>query len=507
MAEAVRGLAAGGPATPDTTSEAVAALRNAAKLGGSMLATWGIALGVRILLPRYLGPDAFGVFSFADAFSTLLFVALGLGLETYIRKEISVRPEHASDFFGGILLIRLVLSAAALAIIGAILHATGRPAEVRGVVYVFGAYQFLLHHNSTLAALLQARGTVDGLSMGNIATKLLWGAGIVLALALHAGLAAIAAAFVLSELVKSVVLTRLARRHLDLRTTWALRPALAVVVASLPFLANTVAITAGARLSTSLMAFLLEDDAEVGWYGAAYNLASVVLLLAPLISWVLTPMLARAATRAEDDFNRALRRSTELILAVGVPVALLGALGSDLWVRLMFGPAFAPAAPGLALLSAMFPLTYVAIVNATALVLLNRGWTLTLISIAGLAVNLAATLTLIPLLSARFGPGGGGVACALAAVLNEVAAVGLMLAALGRRCFDRRSLGMLPRVALICALVVGLDRLLLPWPAPLRIGADAVAYLGLAALVDGARLRELLAFLRSARRPASVPAP
>src|SRR4051812_14958644 len=86
------------------TDEAIRAVSNALKLGSSLLFTWGIALGIRLLLPRILGPERFGQFSDADALTTVVFVALTLGTDMYIRKEVSVRPDHANDFIGGVAL-------------------------------------------------------------------------------------------------------------------------------------------------------------------------------------------------------------------------------------------------------------------------------------------------------------------------------------------------------------------------------------------------------------------
>src|SRR5207248_3556452 len=126
-------------------------------------------------------------------------------------------PDHASDFFGGNLALRLTLSAALLLAMSAILHLGGRPPEVRLMVYLFAAGQLFFVSNATLAALLQARGTVDGLSMASIAAKLLWGAGILASLAPRNGLIGLAAAFALAEAVNSAGLFALCRKHLALR--------------------------------------------------------------------------------------------------------------------------------------------------------------------------------------------------------------------------------------------------------------------------------------------------
>jgi hypothetical protein len=68
-------------------------LRNAVKLGGSLMLTWGIALGVRLLLPRYLGPRRLRRGELRRRLHLdALRGHLGLGIDTYIRKEVSVRP-------------------------------------------------------------------------------------------------------------------------------------------------------------------------------------------------------------------------------------------------------------------------------------------------------------------------------------------------------------------------------------------------------------------------------
>src|SRR5438552_12516001 len=91
------------PAGAHLWRDAQLALWNALKIGGSLLATWTVALAVRFLLPRLLGPAGYGVYSFSEAFAIAFFVLASLGVETYVQKEIPVHPDHASDFFGGIL--------------------------------------------------------------------------------------------------------------------------------------------------------------------------------------------------------------------------------------------------------------------------------------------------------------------------------------------------------------------------------------------------------------------
>src|SRR2546426_742785 len=203
-------------ATPAVWRDAQVALWNAIKIGGSLIATWTVALAVRFVLPRHLGPELYGIYNFSDAFAASFFVLASLGIETYVQKEIPVRSSHASDFLGGVLALRLTLGVALVAAMAAILHLGGRPPEVRQVTYLFGIGQLFLVANATFAALLHARGTVDGLSVATVLSKLLWGGGILFALTTRSGLIGLAGAFTLAEAIKAFALLALCRKHLAL---------------------------------------------------------------------------------------------------------------------------------------------------------------------------------------------------------------------------------------------------------------------------------------------------
>jgi O-antigen/teichoic acid export membrane protein len=487
--------------------EALDALRNAAKLGASLIATWTVALAVRMLLPRALGPEAFGAVSFAEAVAATAFVLVGVGADTYIRQQIPTRPAHASEFVGGVLLLRLALGVAVLGGVALLLHSLASPPEVRRVVYLCCGGQLAASMNGSLAALLHARGTVDGLSFANVAGKVLWAGGVLAGLASGHGLTAVGAAYLASELAKLAALLRLARRHLGLSLRADPAVTRAVLVASLPFYANAVATSAATRIDVPILAALVGDAREVGWYGAAWNLSSLALLVAPVIGWVIVPLLARARARSDEDLSRALARAVEAVLLLGIPASLFLALGADVWIAVMYGDAFAPAAPALRILAPVFVFTYVASVSGACLNVLGRGWTTTLVSVVGLVVNPALNVWLVPA-GARWlaGGGGAGAGAAVATMVSEGVVAALLTGLLGARAFDRRTIDLCARTLLVCAAVVAIHGALAPLGAA-RLAADAAAYVLLAAQLRAVRWQELADLARSAWRRPRVIAP
>lgn len=486
----------------DGASDVLAAIGNAIQLGSSLVATLGIAIAVKFLMPRYLGPTSFGTLSFADGFTGTFFVALNLGAEVYVRKEVSVRPAHASDFFGGTIVLRAIMSIAIFGIMAALMHATGRTLQVRALVYLFGVAQFFVSVNATLSALLHARGRVGGMSALAVATKIVWAVGVILAIAFRTGLWGFAAAYLASESIESFVLFGLAKRHLGL--VFRVDPAAtkAMIVSSLPYFLNGCATGVYGKLDVSLLG-ILGTGREVGWYAAAATVSGLTLLVTPLIDWVLTPVFARGADRSRADLYAHLRQATEPILAVAIPTTLLVGVGADLWLGLLFGDAYAPAVLALRILAVSSVAIYVAIVYALTLLMLQRAWLLTLISVAALLVNVILNLLLIPRSMAFFGEGGGGVGCAIAALGTHMFAAGAMIAFVGRHAFDQRSLRMVAKSLAACVLVVLVDRLTtsLGWA---RMAVDVAVYLTVVISTGALRTAEMWQLTTAALRAKSA---
>lgn len=473
-------------------------VRNAATLGASLLSTWAVALVVRVLLPRHLGPAAFGNFQFADSFTTTIFIVMTLGLEVYVRREIGTRPEHASDFIGGTLLIRLALSAVAMAVGVAALAAAGKPADVLSLVALLGVAQVLFNINTTSGALLHAIGSVRGFSVLSVASKVVWGLGIVVALAFGGGIVSVGAAMLVAEALRTIGMEALTRRHLRLRYRIDLAASTAVILASLPFFILQLATTAYAKIDVSIMSFLT-NDVEVGWYGAAQNIAGLSMLLSPLVGWVLLPLSSRAAARSDEELTQVSRRAMELILTIAFPVTLLLAVGADVIVRTAFGRAFEPAAGSLRLLAPTFVLTYVTMVSGTILIRLGRGWPLAWLSVSAMVISPLLNLWLIPWGLATFGPGGAGHGAAIALIITEFYAAAAMTWLLGPRAFDRRSVVMAVKTILACLVVIVIDRLLLPLGA-WRLAIDGAVYVVLVVSGGAVSLREWAGVARSALR-------
>ena len=488
-----------GGSTADTDGwrkhEVRLAVTNALKLGSSLVLTWTIALITRLYVPRFLGPERFGALNFADAFAATSFVVLDFGVDTYVRKEVSVRANHANDFVGGILALRLVLTLLVFVGMEMVLRVGNTAPEVRRLVYIYGASQFFFVGGATSAGLLQATGKVNELSILSVITKIAWAISLFVAILLHLGLWAFASTVMITDGARALGLAWIARKHLKLNFRVHVLPTVRVLLAALPFFVTTLATTFYQRIGVSLLGFMTSPK-EVGWYGAANGFAGMTMLFAPLMSWVMVPLFARSAAASTDELYRMARRAFEYVLALAIPVSLVMILGADLWIRVLFGPAFAPAATAVRILSVAVFLMYVSIIAANALAVLNYTWRMSLTFVAGMVINPFCNVMLIRRISALIGAGGAGVAAATATLLTEIAIVTSLLSLLGRRGCDRRLLLSVTKNVGAAIVTVLLDTLAFRSLGIARLAIDAILYGAIVILTRAIDVRGMIEMVR-----------
>lgn len=463
------------PASEHTRREGLLALRNGAKLATSMLLTWSVALIVTFKLPKYLQPVLFGHYRFGDQFAASLAVFLTLGVDTYISREIAVRPKHLTDFFGGVILTRLIVVLPLVAFATFWLRNEVHERRLAAFMFAF-AYAFTTM-NQTFQQTLQAASKVNGLAVANVVAKIFWGGGVFAAVTLGAPFWVLPLPMIFGEGLKATFLYIATRDAVDLklRVDWA--ETKKVLKIAVPFYIANGAVALGAYIDVPLLGKLMPDSSkEVGWYAAALQIAQLSALLSPIMSGVLIPMMSRAKARSEEEFIRILRRGFEAVIVVSIPLTLLLALGAEFWIHITIKDSYLPSAVSLRWLAPTFVFAYANVLLWLSLMILDRSWTITVVSIAGMILLPILIITLVPVWQGE-GDGGAGKGASIALTLREFIIVSVFLAVLRDKALDRRGLFTLIKSLVICVVVGFADHYLksLTIP-PLRLAADALLY-------------------------------
>jgi O-antigen/teichoic acid export membrane protein len=477
-------------------------------MGASLIITWSVALVVKMRVPAHLGPIHQGHFGFAESFATMFFASLGLGIDTYLIKEVAVRPKHASDVVGGVFALRILMSFVLFAAMWTVLLVTGRPRAVVLAASVFGVVCVLLALNATFGAVLQGVSCVGPPARANVVTKVVWGAGILAGLHYNVPLAVLALPALVGETLRAMILGPATRRFADLQYRIDVPAVRAALKASFPYFVSALAMGVVGNLGMSALEFIRVDEREVGWFAAAQNVAYLCMLLSPLIFWVAMPLLSRAFARSETEGMAIFRRCIDALVIAVVPISVMISAGSDVFIRVAFGETYAPARTGLSILSLVFIMTYMDMMFATALIIMGKGWFVTNVSIGSVFVTATLMLLLVPLGRRTLGLGGECAGAAAAVVASEAFVLVAMISRFGTFPLDARNMTIVAKSVGLGAVVLVVDRLLRGL-GPSRLAADAVLFpiaalgIGLVKIEDIRRIVYLLRHKGEEAAPAS----
>jgi O-antigen/teichoic acid export membrane protein len=278
-----------------------------------------------------------------------------------------------------------------------------------------------------------------------------------------------------SEALKCAFLAYATKNAIDLELRFDWKETKKVLAISFPFFVANVAVSLGSSIDVLVLGSLVsETSPEVGWYGAAQQIARMSALLSPVLGGVLIPMMSRAHARNEEDFFAILRRGIEGVAVVAIPLTLILALGAEIVVALL-KPEFIPAARSLRWLAPTFVLSYGNVLLWVALMILGRSWVITIISILGLALLPPFIWAGIHLVSGS-GSGGAGMGTALGVSARELVILLVFLWFLGKRAVDRRSATNVAKSIVASAIVIGADYAMSSLYPIVRLALDGALY-------------------------------
>jgi O-antigen/teichoic acid export membrane protein len=456
-------------------SEARIAARNSASLGGSLLFTSAVGVIVSLfVIPRVLSANGVGVLASAEAVASIALVVAGFGMDSYLRKEIAVRREHASDFFSGLFVFRLAVSLAFTGL--ALMMLRLRDADLgrnttnsMSIVALFCVAQFFMQTSESFAAILQAVGEVTLQSRFSVISKVVWASIVGVGLWLHVGLWVVPAALITTEVAKTLVFGIGAQRAVQIswRPTFVHLPG--VLKAGLPFLVTALSVKLIQFLDVAMIRLLTGSDLETAYYSTALKLSGVALLLAPIVQWVALPMAARAVERSRNEFANLVKRSYELVLCVGIPLSVLLTLNADLVLEKLL-PKFAPGVPALRILSILIVLSYISMLGGTLLIADGRGWRVVRITFITIGLDFVLNLYMIRHGWQWFGPGnlgvkdgGAGTGAAISLATAELVGSSLYIYELRRvvrKVSDSASRRRVTLTVAACAITIVFDRVI-----------------------------------------------
>jgi O-antigen/teichoic acid export membrane protein len=358
----------------------------------------GVGLFVGVWIARYLGPEQYGLFSYALAFVALFSSVASIGLDEIATRNIVRDPAAKDKILGTTFFLKLIAGIVIFsATIGAIFILRPADSLTRWLVGIIAAGTVFQAFNTIelwFHSQVQAKYTVLAKSTSFIISSFIK-IGLIIA---KAPLIAFALISTVEIIISSAGLVVAYRSKGSRLKDWrvSLDNAKALLHDSWPMILSGIAIMLYMRIDQVMLGEMVGSK-EVGIYSAAVRMAEVWYFIPTAVYWSVLPSIVEAKSESETLFYERLQKFYNLMalmaFAVAIPVTFL----AEWLVRALFGEAYARA--GLMLAVLIWANVFWNLEIARSAFLTTMNWTriyfLTILS--GCILNIAINLLLIPL--------------------------------------------------------------------------------------------------------------
>ena len=388
-------------------------LVNSAWLMADKLVRLGVGLVVWVWLARQVGPEGFGLWNYAIAFTALFGAVATLGMDGVVTRELVRDPARTGVLLGTATVLRMSASTtAALACVATM--AWLRPGETLSLLLVAAnALMLVLQSSQTIDLYFQARmmprPAVVAVNAAFLVATLLRLA----LLALGAPLQWFALTLLVEGTLAAGLLVAAYRGAADRSQRWRfdINVATALLRESWPLLLSGLAVMIYMRMDQVMLASMAGDEA-VGQFSAALRIAEVWYFIPMALMSAAFPVMMERREAGAAVYERYVQRLYDGMAWLGIAIALGTTLIAPWLIEALYGPQFAPAARVLSIQ------TWASVTVAMSFV--HSRWLLAeglqryslVYTALGVCVNLGLNMLLIP----RFGPEGA----AWATVVTQV---------------------------------------------------------------------------------------
>ena len=393
--------------------EGVAAPGSAVRIGRNVVFRLGAqaasalvnVLGM-VVLGRALAPAGYGDYVFYYALIPLIASIGDMGVGVIVTREMARDPREGARLLGDGLAIKGMMAVALL--VPTVAYALAHGSDLAPWALTGVAAAALLDFSQdpgVWVARAHERQEFEAILL--LVSQLLWLAGIVACVRLHAGLpwllGVAGGAFLLRLVVSLAFVTRRFHRPL-------FRPDLArwrsLIAQGAPVALAMGGVALYGRIGI-LALKALGSSTDVAYFNVAYMLSQPLGFVSTAITMAVFPAIARQAQGPDAGSPTALRGLVKCQLLGALPLAVGQCVLSDRVIPLLFhGGDFAGAAAALRIMSLGLPLVFLNLMSRYTLAALDRQRTYLYAVVVGLVTNVAISLLTIP----RLGYSGAALA-------------------------------------------------------------------------------------------------
>jgi O-antigen/teichoic acid export membrane protein len=357
----------------------------------------GIGLVIGVWLARYLGPNQYGLYSYALAFTALFLPLTSLGLEDIIVRDIVRNPDCTNETLGTAFILKLIGSTASLvAAVGTIILLRNGDSQTHWLVGIIAAGSIFQAFNIIdcwFNSQVQAKYAVFAKSSAFFVCSVIKIVLIVGGASLTAFAWLATGEIVLGSGCLAIVYVLKGGSFISWQGS--IRRAGSLLKDSWPLALSVIAMTIYQRIDQVMLGEIVGSE-EVGVYSVAVRLAEFWIFIPTAFYWSVFPSIVRAKSVSDEQFYEKLQKFYNLMAlsayVVAIPMTFLGQ-----WlVGFLYGEAYSRAGLMLTILVWANIFTFLELARGSFLATMNWTKTYFVTVLSGAILNIALNLVLIP---------------------------------------------------------------------------------------------------------------
>ncbi|MEM9832813.1 MAG: flippase [Bacteroidota bacterium] len=351
----------------------------------------GLFVGVWVV--RYLGPEDFGVLSYANSF-VVVFAALGsLGVDNILVRELIIQKDNRNYLMGSAFAIKLIGSMVLVLFVSIALWLSPGSTEVNIIIYLIVLSNLLssfnvisLYFQSQVLSKYQVYASIISLGI-SIVIKIYF-------ILSERGLFAFASVYVIESLAFVVASIFFYKSNGLSLLTWKIHKSTIATLFrdSWPLLLSGISISLSMRIDQVMLNHFI-DTSSVGLYAAGVKIAEVLTFVPAVIGKSIYPKIVALDMEKEQKKLKALIKYIfYLLLAISIGVLI----SSKYLVNLLYGSEFLESHFVISILVFTIPLTYLGTITNKLLLKFGLGKLIFIKQFSLALLNIIANIILIP---------------------------------------------------------------------------------------------------------------
>ena len=317
--------------------------KNTSWLMGERILRMAVGLFVGIWVARYLGPEEFGLFSYAQSFVGLFMAIATLGLDGIVVRELVKDQSKRDALLGTAFILKLIGAFIVLLLLFFTVNIISTDAQTKLLIIVIASATIFQSMN-VVDFYFQSKVLSRYVAFANMFTLLISSAVKVWLILNDASLIAFAWVVLFDSAILSLGYIYVYLKIGNRINQWSFNKALAqsLLKDSWPLILSGIVISIYMKIDQVMIKEMLGAEA-VGQYAAAVRLSEAWYFIPMVIASSLFPAIMEAKKLSEKLYYERLQKLYDLMVWIAVAIALPMTFLSDWVVALLYGEQYSQA--------------------------------------------------------------------------------------------------------------------------------------------------------------------